>query len=200
MSILRQTALTRRCDSVPSGSGPVRHHTRGRPFRAAWSAIRTLLVVGAFLVVGMQTPALAAYPPAGCALAISTTSVAPGHTVTVSGCGLLPGSVVTITLEPSNQVLATVTVDASGAFSATVTIPSNLALGTYSITATGTAADGSPLSQTTSLTVAAASTSASSGPFGVTGSNVWPSVLVGGGLFLVGAMLIMTVRRRGALT
>ena len=200
MSILRQTPSTRRCDSVPSGSGPVRHHTRGRPVRAAWSAIRTLLVVSAFLVVGMQTPALAAYPPAGCGLATSTTSVAVGNSVTVSGCGLLPGSTVTITLEPGAQVLATVTVDSSGAFSATVTIPSDLALGSYSITATGTAGDGSPLTQTTSLTVAAASTSASSGSFAFTGSNVWPSVLVGGGLFLVGAMLIMTVRRRGALT
>jgi hypothetical protein len=183
---------------MPSASGPVRHHTRRRPFRGAWVTLRTLVVAGAFLAVGMQAPALAGYVPSGCGLTVSATSVAAGAGVTVSGCGFAGGSTVTITVE--SQVLGTVTADSTGAFSTTVTIPASLAPGVHTLEATGTAPDGSPLVLSASLTVVAASTPGLRISTAFTGSNIWPAVLIGGGLLLVGAVLVMTVRRRRLAT
>ncbi len=200
MSIDRCTSLERRHRSAPSASGSARHHTHRRPVRGAWVALRTLIAAGALLVVGMQAPALAVYPPSGCALTVSATSVAAGGNVTGSGCGLAGGSPVTIPIESTPQVLGTVVTDSAGAFSKTVTIPANLAPGAHTLKATGTDPSGAPLVLSASLTVAAASTPGSGTSVAFSGANTWPALLVGGGLLLVGVMLVMTVRRRRATT
>lgn len=193
MIIDRHTSLERQYRSSSSASSPARH-TRRRASRGAWVMLRTLVAAGALLALGMQAPALAAYPPSGCGLTVSATSVAAGGTVTLTGCGFAAGSTVTITVESTTQVLGTVVTDAAGAFSKTVTIPSNLAPGTHTLKATGTAPDQSSVVLSASFTVTAASSQGTGTAF--TGSNPWPTVLIGGGLLLVGAMLVMTVRRR----
>lgn len=192
MSVDLHTSLERQQCSTSSASSSARD-TRRRASRGARVMLRTLVAAGALLVLGMQAPALAAYPPPPCnSLTVSATSVAAGGTVTVSGCGFAAGS--TVTIGSAGQVLGTVVADSTGAFSTTVTLPANLAVGARTLTATGTAADGTPLVLSASVSVTAASSGGSGIAF--SGSNTWPTVLIAGGLLLVGAVLVMTVRRR----
>jgi predicted alpha-1,2-mannosidase len=61
----------------------------------------------------------------------------PGADVTISGRGFAPGEQVTVTLGTTPATPVTTTADASGAISATVTVPRETADATYTVTARG---------------------------------------------------------------
>jgi hypothetical protein len=65
-----------------------------------------------------------------------------------TGSGLLPGSTVTLTLQPGGTVLGTVVVGTDGTFDTEVQIPGGLPAGSYSVVLDGTAWNGQPLTDT----------------------------------------------------
>lgn len=81
------------------------------------------------------------YPPGRCRLLVQPTSVAPGGTVQVAGCGFHPGSGVKVTATPpegNGRVrLGRPLADTTGCIGGALTIPSRTEAGTYVATATG---------------------------------------------------------------
>lgn len=139
------------------------------------------------------------YPPVQCSaptLFVSSTTVTPGETITISGCGYGPGQTVTITLHSSPVVLAVVTVGSNGRFSTQVTIPLDTSFGHHYLEASGTSAG-----QTASIAVVvkpapAAAHSSSSGGLPFTGADIAGMVLAGLILVSGGTMLLVAARRR----
>lgn len=94
------------------------------------------------------------YPPGQCGqMQVSSTTVVPGGTVTVSGSGFAPNSTVFIEIRPDGRRLGQVTTDASGAFSLTVTIPADTEPGRYRLVAIGQDPSGAPLTLSAGITV-----------------------------------------------
>ena len=77
---------------------------------------------------------------------VSASTVQPGRSVTFSAGGFGPGSTVTVT--DNGVVVGTATADANGVFVLAVTIGS---VGTHTLTASGTDANGAPLSVTATV-------------------------------------------------
>jgi alpha-L-fucosidase len=73
--------------------------------------------------------------------------------VTVHGDGFMPSSDVDVALHSTPVHLGTFTTDATGAFTATVTIPVDATPGTHTIVLTGTARNGEPATVNLALTV-----------------------------------------------
>lgn len=69
--------------------------------------------------------------------AVSSTTVAAGSTVTVTGSGFAPGEPVDVSLHSNPVHLAVVTADANGNVSASVTIPPSTTAGLHHIVLTG---------------------------------------------------------------
>lgn len=99
-----------------------------------------------------------------------TTNLAPGSLVTISGGGFNPGATVALTIESDPVSLGSVTASATGAITATVTIPAGLEEGNHTIKATGESPTGTlVLSQ--AVTTVAASTNSNSNAATTSGSN-----------------------------
>jgi hypothetical protein len=105
--------------------------------------LMSTLILGVLLVA---TPAQGAtvYPPPTPSPSpsqpgntISITVVAPGGTITINISGFQPGEVIVIVIHSTPVQLASVTANASGAASATFTIPNTTPTGLHTITATG---------------------------------------------------------------
>jgi LPXTG-motif cell wall-anchored protein len=133
-----------------------------------------------------------AYPPAGDTVAASDTTVEPGQPVTISARTFCAGCPVTFMLfsEPIN--LGTVDADANGVATITFTVPEELSAGTHTVEASGTGADGQPLTVTTTITVTGAAGGAGGGNLPTTGndsaismSQVALAAIVGGGLLVL---------------
>jgi hypothetical protein len=165
--------------------------------------------------------ALPATAPTGDGLLGGVPSqVAQGASVTVTGDGFLPGTTITLGIYSTPTSLGTASVDASGAFSATVTIPITTLLGAHTIAAAGVSASGDARTLAAPSTVVAAGTGSgsngSSGSGGGTGATsgsgstsgatsdglsstggTVPIGLIVGGLLAaaVGAILVWRVRR-----
>ncbi len=78
-----------------------------------------------------------AYPPTTCpTLSVSTTTPLAGATITVTGSNFTAGAHITLELHTTTYVLAHVTASASGAFTASVTMPAGVT-GAHDIVATG---------------------------------------------------------------
>lgn len=73
-------------------------------------------------------------------LAVDDLTVVPGQEVTISGCCFAGGVVIDIQSTPRR--LGTATADPTGVFTATVTIPTDIAPGQHTITVTGKDIDG----------------------------------------------------------
>ena len=71
------------------------------------------LAMTALAVLGLATPALAAYGPQSGKATVSATSVGKGGSVTVSGDRFCPGSTVTVTVSKGGSVYLTQTVRAN---------------------------------------------------------------------------------------
>ncbi|UWP87206.1 fibronectin type III domain-containing protein [Dactylosporangium fulvum] len=121
------------------------------------------------------------------------SSVAPGQSLVVSGTGFAPYSTVTITVYSDPAVLATVTTDGAGNFSASVTVPGDLPAGQHTFVALGVDPDGVAHSLKLALTVPAAGTPPATVPGGgtlpVTGTGVALMVVAGLSLVVTGAAL-----------
>jgi LPXTG-motif cell wall-anchored protein len=115
------------------------------------------IVAAALAVVLMAAPAAAQqYPPAVNGLTVSCPTPEAGNTVDIQGQTFAGGSQVTFTLASQQAVIGTAVADSSGTVSAQgVTIPAATPDGVHTITATGQAPDGSPLSISTDITVTA---------------------------------------------
>jgi hypothetical protein len=98
---------------------------------------------------------------------------------------------VDLTFESAPVALGTATVRADGTFSTTVTIPSSASPGTHFIVASGTAADGTQATATTTITVLAAGGGAPG-----TGANLGAGILILAALLVVGVTALVATRRR----
>ncbi|MDL9979512.1 beta strand repeat-containing protein [Microbacterium sp. ASV49] len=137
--------------------------------------------------------------------------VKAGGTITVSGAGFLPGTTVEIGMYSAPTMLGSATVDGSGAFSASLTIPAAAPLGAHTVAAIGVSATGDTRTLTAPITVVAANSGgsgsgSSSGSGSTTGSGssalsstggTVPFELIIGGLLalLVGCLIVWRVRR-----
>src|SRR5699024_1333124 len=129
--------------------------------------------------------------------------------------GYAPGAELAIHLESDPVLLANVTADVAGGFTALVEIPAGPTLGAPEIVVTGGGADGEPLEQRADLTVvdgetpgtvdddtatdtkpSSGTTGGGSGQLARTGSDAPKLILVGSALILGGAVLLR--RRRTA--
>ena len=138
------------------------------------------------------------YPPGLCKAQTSASSIAPGHTLTVSGNEFGPGEAVAIDLHSTTTHLATVMASALGAASARVTIPDATTPGAHTITMTGQRT-GSVM--TANMTVARAdaarpaSTAKSGLPFSGSSAAI-PLASAGTTMVIGGAVALAAVRRR----
>jgi LPXTG-motif cell wall-anchored protein len=160
--------------------------------------VKKLVALSAVLLLAMAGPASAGggYTDED-TLAVNDSSVTPGQPVTVSAKVFEPGSTVTFTFFSAPVVVGTAVADAAGVATLTFDVPSTATAGTHTIEASGTGADGLPLTVTTTITVAGA---AAGGDLPTTGSSntvsltqVALTALVGGGFFV-----LMANKRRSA--
>ncbi|HUQ40831.1 MAG TPA: hypothetical protein VM030_11825 [Acidimicrobiales bacterium] len=169
--------------------------------------LRKIIVLVGVLVGTMAAPALAQQYPlqTGNNLAVSDPTFAPGDLTTgVSGEGFQGGSSVTLTLFSAPVVLKTVTADAAGRFSTTVTIPASTTPGNHTITATGVAPDGSPLTLSNAVTMLGAGGTTAGGTTGTsggsstglarTGASIGLATLAGFVLVLLGVTMVRRSR------
>ena len=171
--------------------------------------VKGLIAAAALAIVAMAAPAGAQqYPPAVNSLTISDTTPTPCQTVSLEGRTFAAGSTVKVTLKPG-PVLGTAIANAAGVIAMQATIPTDTPLGAHTITADGTAPDGSPLSLSVSLTVvpaqacgapAGAGPGAGRGNLPHTGSDSSiPLAKLGLGLAAVGGLITaVAVKRRKA--
>ncbi len=163
--------------------------------------IRKVFVMCAVVAVAALSaaaPALAAgYSPDGPTVATPSSSVTNGGSTTVSGQGWMPGSTVTLAIHSTTQSLGTATAGSDGSFTADVALPC-LDAGSHTITATGTGADGSSKTASTSVTLSGGCDPAT-GTLPHTGSDSTPMLTLVAGLLLVGAVLLIAARRRSAM-
>jgi len=109
----------------------------------------------------------------------------------VHGDGFMPDSDVDVTLHSTPVHLGTFTTDASGAFTATVTIPADTAAGAHTIVLTGTSPNGQPATVDLALTV-----QDPTGTLPHTGGSPFPLAATGLLLIAVGTLTARTRRSR----
>jgi hypothetical protein len=148
------------------------------------------------LFLGAAAAGAQEYPPADDTVTVSDTTVEPGQPVTLSARVFQSGSTVTFTFFSAPVVLGTATANSSGVATLTATIPSNATPGTHRIEATGTGADGQPLTVVINITVLGA---AGSGlPTTGSGSTAPLTQLAAAALAGGGLLVLLANRRRGA--
>ena len=182
--------------------------------------VTLLLAVGMVLATTGAAQAQL-YPPQACnagLLSASDTTVVPGQTITVSGCGFAPNTRIEITFESVPQLLRSVlslptSSPTSESFSTDVVIPSDAPPGGHTLKASGLGADGGRLVLSIpvevsdpdaslggaggSAAVAGGRTASGSGTLARTGSGATLALLQAGlALVLVGAGLVAVVQRR----
>lgn len=165
---------------------------------------RILLLAAALLLAATPGVAQAQGYVQGNFVAASDTTVVPGQPITISGC-CFSGEVV-LDIFSTPQRLGTATANADGVFTATVTIPTDIAPGEHTITATGQNADGSgTLVLRFPITIVGAAgaadgvrtgTGTGTGALPRTGADAFPLAQGGLALVLVGAAAVLSVRNR----
>jgi hypothetical protein len=119
--------------------------------------------------------------------------VVAGEQVTISGKDFLPGSVVDLVVYSTPVKLGTATVLADGTFSATVTLPKDLANGTHHLVASGVDVNGNPRTLIVEVTV-----SGGTAVLAYTGFSALPYAGAGALALLAGGGLLVVSRRRQA--
>lgn len=136
-------------------------------------------------------------PPSGAASLIGVPSSAhPGDTFTVSGTGFAPNAPVTLGIYSSPVTLASVTADATGAFTTPVTVPTTTPVGAHTIVAIGMDPDADDLALSANIRIVAAAT-----PLANTGIQPEQVALIAlalafGGFLAFAIALLMRRRRR----
>lgn len=132
-------------------------------------------------------------------LTISDSTVEPGDAVTATAQTFLSGAQVTWTLFSAPIVVGTSTANAAGVATITFTVP-NVPAGTHRLEATGTGADGQPLTVATTLTVTGAGTGTGTGQGGglpKTGSDsAVPMTQIALGAIAGGGLLVLLANKR----
>lgn len=148
------------------------------------------------VILAWAAPAFA-YGPGGAPTVNSTSSsTTPGGSLVVSGANFDPDEGITITLHSAPVTLATTTDGASGSFSVTVTIPTDIAPGTHTIIATDASGDSASTTLVvTGPTPSPATATATSG-LAFTGADIAALSGVGALALALGGMLLIVSRRR----
>ncbi|TQL03019.1 fibronectin type III domain-containing protein [Cellulomonas sp. SLBN-39] len=136
---------------------------------------------------------------------------AAGAEVSARGVGLLPGSILTLTVYSTPRVIGTAVVGADGTAVVSGALPPGLETGAHRLVATGTAFDGTPAEFVLTFTLAADGSfvqiadtrlprPASGTPLAETGVGdaLAPTFALGGAWVLLGVALLLVARRRGA--
>jgi LPXTG-motif cell wall-anchored protein len=131
------------------------------------------------------------------------TTVHPGDELLAVASGLLEETVVDFDLHSEPVLLGSAAADADGVAAAEVTIPANAEPGKHTLVVTATDVLGDEHVQRVEITVVAApaptpSVTPVDGPLAATGSEATPLAGLGAVLLLVGAGLVLAVRRRTA--
>lgn len=124
-----------------------------------------------------------------------------GGQVTIKGTGFLPGSTVALVVYSTPVKLGEAVVLADGTFSATVTLPKDLANGTHHLVATGVDAAGNTRNLVVEVAVSGGTATAAvtAGPaLAKTGFSALPWAGAGALALLAGGGLILGARRRNA--
>ncbi len=116
---------------------------------------------------------------------VDKTQAKPGDTVTIVGKGFPPGAEVKVSV--GGTVVGTPTANDNGAFTFAFTVPGDAAAGPITVSAS---CEPIVINQTVSVLAE------TSGNLPKTGSNVWNEVRIGGALILIGAVLVIAVRKR----
>ncbi|MBI2708360.1 MAG: LPXTG cell wall anchor domain-containing protein [Actinobacteria bacterium] len=148
-------------------------------------------------------PALAQYPPPttpppSCTSTVDDTAVTPGQVVTITGTAD-PGT--TVQFSVAGRSIGAADVGSDGSFTATVTIPSDLAPGTYTLTTT-VVCNGTTTTLGVEVSVSptgAGGGGGGGGPLPRTGFNLAPVASVGAALLILGAAAIYGARRKRQL-
>lgn len=168
--------------------------------------IKRIFAIGIGAVAVLAAPAAAEdYPPAD-DVTVSAMSPCPGESVTVTAQAFDANAPVTVTLLPDGTVLGTANADAAGVATLEFTVPSDQALGSYTVQVTGPQS-GDDLTVNADIEVvdceAPAPTptttpSSASGELPRTGSSngTMTMVKIGLGLAAVGGLLLAVARRR----
>lgn len=157
---------------------------------------KALLVIGACFAVaapvsvasageGMVDPPMEAYPPSDVVVLIDPLAC---DATTITGVVevVKPGSSVTVSINPST----TVTADANGRAVFSLNVAPGT-YGTFTITATGIKTDGSPFSESASVTLVECA------PLPETGtSNTGTMLMVGAAAVMLGSTLVVGALRR----
>jgi hypothetical protein len=121
-------------------------------------------------------------------------AVTAGQQVTLSGSGYLAGSTVELTVYSTPVSLGQAVVGADGTFSATVTVPKDLANGTHHLVASGVDANGNPRYLVVEITVSGGTASG----LAYTGFSALPYAGAGVLALLAGGGLLVASRRRAS--
>lgn len=159
----------------------------------------TAIALGGLTSLTMISPAQAVpcppgtYPPGvECTpVTLTDTVVAPGETLTVTVTGFGAGTDVTFAFPTVPVSLGSFTTDASGSLTASLRIPSSLDAGTYVLTASGVAADGSARILSSTLTVTDAGSD-----LPLTGFEIGAASVLGVGLLGAGTLAVASGRKR----
>ncbi|MFQ1003191.1 hypothetical protein [Modestobacter sp. SSW1-42] len=119
--------------------------------------------------------------------------VVAGEQITISGKDFLPGSTVDLVVYSTPVKLGTATVLADGTFSATVTLPKDLANGTHHLVASGVDVNGNPRVLVVEVTV-----SGGTAVLAMTGFSALPFAGAGALALIAGGGLLVVSRRRQA--
>lgn len=161
-------------------------------------------------------PALAAeYPPGGNQVVAPATPIVPGTPIPFSAQVFLPGSPVSFDISDSLGAIGPIRgaslvvsadsgncesgstcvrdADESGVATADITFTEE---GSHTITASGTGADGEPLSVSATVDVGGEGAGGPGEDLADTGSDIITYVIVGAALVVVGGLVVVAVRRR----
>jgi len=133
-------------------------------------------------VGALRTAVAAALPSAFFARVVEGT-LEPGGTVTIEGGGFHPGEEVELVVHSTPTSLGTVTANASGGFTTTRTVPSSVAPGPHTLTATGLSS-GRTFGASLALNMPA------------TGADLGGPAAIAGLLLLLGGGLVLARRAR----
>ena len=164
------------------------------------------LITASFLTVAyvaMGATAASAVPPGyslnpSVNVAVSSSTVAPGGSLTVTGTGWLPASSVSVWIESTPVLLKSgVAVDSNSEFTTSVIVPADIEPGPHTIFSTGTTTTGEVgAAASASITVTGSTPDGSGENLAATGSNIIPIAALGGALVATGLGTVVLVRRR----
>jgi hypothetical protein len=163
------------------------------------NVVRTNSVIRLLLVAALAVIALPAYAAAQTGYQLdnlSTSTVAPGGSVTVYANGFQPGSTATITLESDPVLLATTTAGSDGVVNETVTIPADTPAGQHEIVVSGVGRDGEPKQVRFPITITGTAAAGSGGSLVATGTDIGLALIIGTIAAGIGVVLLSTARRR----